>query len=295
VPASCGCDAGEALTADPIFFLEKSGTTPPPHSTTKGGREWKALTFRVHDEGLEDVFLALSACGLGIGGAFGKAVAWGFTPCGRWFCPPCARRQQRRMTERWVRHVSRAIGASGGCGTMVLTLSAEMSPAHRMARLRQTLEMIRRRIAWKSPIRGWAEKVGVLCAFEVSAGQDGAGHPHVHLLVFGPDRREVAGCQNWLLETWLALNPAARMEGQKSADVIPTDGEWEARVEYLFKGTRVDAQWPALTIRKVLALFPAGSKHFTSWGRLSKAPRVRLGKRVVPPSGPTACPVMRCA
>lgn len=252
---------------DAATSLELSGTT---RHVTQGGRAWLALTARVHAVGMEEAFRALTACALGIRGAFGSERAMGFSPCCRWFCPPCARRRQRNLTRAWIASLQEAMNGTGGCAFLTLTLPGGSPASRRLASIRQSLDKLRRRVAWKSRPHGWGEKVGILCALEVSAGRDGDGHPHAHLLVFGPDAHVVQGCQDWLLATWLSLHPAASRAGQRPTQVIPHSGCWRAKVSYLFKGTRLDPSWSPATLRLVLGLFPSGSRAFVTWGRLTR-------------------------
>ena len=228
----------------------------------------------------------LAECGLGNQLAFGFAWRLGKSPCGRWFCPACNHRLQRRKTTEWRRSIETVIATGGGCGSLTLTLPATMPPRDRLDRCRQGLEKIRGKVAWRATGRGLKEKVGVLAAFEVSA-EGGRPNPHVHLAVFGPDFQAVQDCLGWLLAAWLEINPGAGPGGQEMGPVRRPNGPWQDWIKYILKGTAVDPAWPGATLAAVLDLFPPGARHFSAWGRhgrvLAKRPAKHQAER--PPAG----------
>lgn len=260
------------MAAEPLNLVN-SGTSPQLTARTRKGKAWVHLVYRFRQVGMAESFEALSACGLGIRGVWGPQASWGFSPCGTWYCPPCAGRRQQRYTRKWVALISEAAGEKGGCGTMVLTLPHSGTAVLLMARLRQSLKKLRGRSGWRKPSDGWAGKVGVLAAFEVSHGNGGEVHPHLHVLVFGPQLGEVEACQWWILETWEDLNSGATVQDLS----LPVSQEtiWRRMVAYMVKGTVLDPTWSSATLSTVMECFPPRAKHLVSFGRLARRMAVR--------------------
>lgn len=267
--------------AGPLYSLDQSGTTTLRRSPTKVGVKWNTLVACFHRQGMHREYKALTGCGLGVRGCFEAPTGWGLAPCSRWYCPACAHRRQKRMSWKWVGGIRRVMGEGGGCAALTLTTSADGSAAARMARLRKSLVQIRGKAAWRKKGQGWSEQVGVLAAFEVSTGEHGQIHPHVHLVLFGPHLATVTACQQWLLATWLDLNPNANSGAQRAGPTLGLAGGWEPQVTYLFKGTVLDPGAAKAVLQGVMALFPSGARQFSSWGCFGRSPG-KAPRRLVP-------------
>lgn len=253
--------------SNPPLLLDKGGTTSPRKLRTSTSLVWEAVLTRLKVEGREEECRALGQCGLGIRGTFGVQFGWPNSPCGRWICPACNHRKSAERQRAYIPQISAAMGGNGGCGGLTLTRPPEGTAKEGLARLRGAMDKIRDMATWKKKLGGWSQKLGVLAIYEAAKGSQGQVHPHLHLAVFGPNRREVHECLLWLCATWLCLNPDASPECQVLSAVHGAEGPWRKWVAYVLKGTRIDPGWPRETLCGVLDLFPPGSRHCTSWGR----------------------------
>jgi hypothetical protein len=194
------------------------------------------------------------------------------------------------MSRKWIGGIGQVMGERGGCAALTLTTPADGSAVARMDRLRKSLEQVRGKTAWRKKGKGWGEQVGALVAFEVSSGEGGQVHPHVHLVLFGPVLATVEACQQWLLEQWLGLNPHASRGAQHAGPTLGLKGGWESQVIYLFKGTALEPGAVKAALLAVMALFPSGKRQFSSWGRYGRCPG-KAPRRLIPLGGV----VVKCA
>jgi hypothetical protein len=239
--------------------------------------KWMELLLRLEDVGLRTASRALFQCGLGKRGMDGPEAALELGPCYRWFCPSCAHLRRRRMSKKWFPVIDQAMGPSGGCGFMTLTLARDHPAGERLDRLRSTLVKLRGKTDWRKAGRGWHGKVGVLSALEVGSTEGDALHPHVHLVVFGPDRQAVDECQAWILDTWLALNPSASPAGQDLKQAKAPRGNWRGLASYVFTGTQLDPSSSRETLASLMALIAPRMKGFSAWGRFGRIPARKKG------------------
>ena len=245
--------------------MDKFNSRATSQPLSRERKEAHRIADRCEELGFANHAKGLRCCGLRRVDASGMPLM--ALSCNRRFCPMCRNRWRSETRRKWSPRISSVKGKSGEAGTLSLTLPSSARSLHdRKATFRNSLAQIFRKQTWKGR-NGYMRKVGFLVLIEFGHGGIEEGLPHAHLLVVSPAPGVVSGVIQWVVATWLELNPEASPLGQHSSLCCEVIG-FGAWLNYILKGNVLDPAWDDQRFAETLLVLSDGSHRLTPYGLL---------------------------
>lgn len=185
--------------------------------------------------------------------------------CHRRFCPVCRKQRQKRHFIRLKDRMDRLIQPSWRLLWMTLTAPHSSPLESRIEEMLQSMRDLIRSHAWKHS-GGLKVRVGVVWGFEIDQGEDGLGHPHIHLLAASGDPAELELLLSLLQQIWMNHFSDSTTKSLFVEWLSSHPGDWTPRLHYLLKGTNLDVSWPPDVFDVAVMALSSGRQHWAALG-----------------------------
>lgn len=188
--------------------------------------------------------------------------------CNLKFCPRCRIRRQMGLFNRLRPKVLDLIGDGGAAFRFALS-GPHHGPLNRRIRVMfDLLASFWRTQTWRRR-SGLSRRVGVIWAFELSPGADGAGHPHFHLMVFARESAALDAYCKGLFGHWASGIPGFNIAAVEVQTLSSAPESWGPRLKYILKGPDLAPDWPVAVFEAAVMEFTSGRQHIRCIGLLS--------------------------
>lgn len=187
-------------------------------------------------------------------------------------CPECSTRAQKRNFAKFRPRAVRIMGPAGLAAFVTLTAPHLGALESRVNRMLAFMRGLIRRQSWKRPKVGLRFRVGLVWWFEIKLGSDAKGHPHLHVMVFASNQRDLDEGVQLLLSHWYQCFPNARVQPGAMIFMTSDPAEWGPRLHYSIRGTEIDPEWPAEVFEVAVMTLTSGKQHGAAIG-LMREPR----------------------